>query len=104
MVNKSIVTGSYPATSLTRADQIYIYQAAGMVPGLHFKVLSGTVLQINQAINALEVDPYDATQDVSAQVTPAFKTLVDAAVAAAPDRRGNRPGHPVGHAIRPVDK
>lgn len=97
--------GSYPVASLTRADKIYLFQASLMVPNLHAQVLSGSRLEIKDVINAVGsgsgpvngeagINPSDDTQDVSAQVTPAFKAVVDAAVAASPARRGRIVGHP----------
>jgi hypothetical protein len=98
--------GSWPVASLTRADKIYLWQASVMVPNLHAIVLKGTKDEIKNAINAVgsgsgagtpdQIDPSDGRgdNDVSAQVTPAFKAVVDAAVAAAPNRHGTAAGHP----------
>jgi hypothetical protein len=96
--------GAYPVASLTRSDLIYLYQASLMVPGLHFQVLKGSEQAINQSINAVgsgsndpgigQIDPYDANYDVSSTVTPGFKAVVDAAVAASTNRKGHIIGHP----------
>lgn len=99
--------GSYPVWSLTRADKIYLWQASMMVNNLHQTVLKGTKDEIKGVINAVgsgsaatateaQIDPFDGRgdNDVSPQVTPAFKTVVDAAVAASPNRHGSMAGHP----------
>lgn len=99
--------GSYPVGSLSRADKIYLYQASLMVPNLHPQVLSGSKIEIKNVINAVGsgsegIDPSDATHDVSADVTPAFKAMVDAAVAASPNRRGTAIGHPAREGTKPA--
>jgi len=86
--------GTYPVSALTRADKIYLFQHAMRYSNFAALVLKGSRGEINNVINAVgsgsvgvngeaQIDPYDGRgdNDVSAQVTPAFKAVVDAAAA-----------------------